>query len=1381
MTLQELLVKFGVDVQALDSGLAEVNAKVKTAAGEAKKHWDGLASMGQGLLSAGAGLTAGLTAPLVGVGAAAVSVAEDLKMAELAFTTMLGSGEKAKKFLSDLQSFAASTPFEFPDLIDAAKKMQAMGFEADKVVPTLRSIGDAAAALGGGKSFIDGVTTALGQMQAKGKVSAEEMNQLAERGVPAWKMLADNIGVSIPEAMKLSEKGAISAATAIPAILQGMNDKFGGQMAKASQTLTGVWSNFKDQLTYTLGDIGKTLTPVLTQLVTLATPLLEWVKQAAQWFANLPEPVRNGALALAAMAAAIGPILVGVGGLATALGAAMPALTALAAFLFGAGATAGALVAPALGIAAVVAALVALGTWVYQNWAPIVAVVTQAWDGLAEMWTATWNGIKGAVTGVWTSFAGAVHSIWDPVASFFSGLWNNLSWTGVWNGITSGVSGIWSGFVGLVQTLWTPARDFISGVWSGISSAWSTAWSTISSTVSGLWSGYVGFMQATWGPVIEFGKGIWNALPAAWAAAWSSVWSTVSGLWTGYLSLMQAIWGPVIQFAVDAWNGVAAAWSAVWTGIGSALSAAWSGLLSLGQTVLAPVATFVSGLWSGITEAWSAVWSGMSSMLSAAWGAIGTAANTVWAPIRAFFGSIWNGISEAFSGVWEGIKGALTTVWSAIQTSASTVWNGIVGVFQTFLSWAEKIPGVNKLMNLDEAWNSAKKMSEETDKAAKATENLKKKADAAAGGSSKPLPKLATSIGKVGKEAKETEGQLGKLIDKQTELTATAKLLADQHDKAEKSVAELKEKLRQLGSTVPDVKAPTDDFNRSLQNIIASSADLTKTTIPGVIGSVNGIIKPVNDVTAAFGTLNTKSKTDADAVAANAKLAYDAVKGSGIATPTEENNAMLKMLKAQKDAMVANGTAIPAAMQSMIDELDTTAKGPNGLGKVEGTFSTFGTNVSTMLTGLNTKFADILWNGDMSWAEKGKAALSSLKTALMDTFVAPATEALTGFVTGVLSDIIGGKGFGGIIDRVRELGKVIGDVFGIGSGVAGSVGGAAASGGAAAGGAASGTGQAAGGAASGTGQAAGGAAGQGVMGAVNMASGIVSAVSDVVTAIYSIRQEGTLNQIERNTAAGSIHLFNTLSKANQHWPKLDSIKDFLWDTFQPAFASLMTTTEALNSVVKEKLPIIESKWNQYFGYFASLMTTTEEIRDTLKEGKGGGAADIVIPAASQQGEIRITITPDAPPALLAAISRLGDGITGAVASMHAAFDRFVSQPFEALLTAADRIHDSLVTISLDMRGWSDRMSVSMSMQLSVLGEIRDHVSSHGGILADIRSSLHSIRDLFESQHAMGMNAMTSGSIMIRVPVTLDGRVVGEGVAEYVQTKLNRKLNYASKV
>jgi len=176
-----------------------------------------------------------------------------LETSRISFTTLLGSLDAANKHLRELQAFGEQTPFEFPDLIKASQRMQAMGFAARDVIPNLRAIGDAVAAVGGGKEELDGVVMALGQMQTKGKVSAEEMNQLAERGIPAWDLLAKAIGRTKEETIKLSEQGRLRGDRAIQGIVAMMGERFGGQMDRLSQTLAGRESNFQDILNRQLG------------------------------------------------------------------------------------------------------------------------------------------------------------------------------------------------------------------------------------------------------------------------------------------------------------------------------------------------------------------------------------------------------------------------------------------------------------------------------------------------------------------------------------------------------------------------------------------------------------------------------------------------------------------------------------------------------------------------------------------------------------------------------------------------------------------------------------------------------------------------------------------------------------------------------------------------------------------------------------------------------------------------------------------------------------------------------------------------------------------------------------------------------------------------
>ncbi len=185
-----------------------------------------------------------------------ISFNAQMEQARIGFTTMLGSAERADKFLRDVADFAARTPFEFPELLDASKRMLAYGFAAEDVLPTMEAVGNASAAVGLGAEGINRIILALGQMRAKGKVTGEEMRQLTETGIPAWEMLAEAMGFSADEVgrvMDMVSKGLIPADRAIKMLIEGMNKRFPDMMSQMENTWEGVTSTIKDVWQMTIG------------------------------------------------------------------------------------------------------------------------------------------------------------------------------------------------------------------------------------------------------------------------------------------------------------------------------------------------------------------------------------------------------------------------------------------------------------------------------------------------------------------------------------------------------------------------------------------------------------------------------------------------------------------------------------------------------------------------------------------------------------------------------------------------------------------------------------------------------------------------------------------------------------------------------------------------------------------------------------------------------------------------------------------------------------------------------------------------------------------------------------------------------------------------
>ena len=381
-TVAELLVKIGADTSELRKQLNATKRQIRTAFGSDFLKVSNTAAVAIG----------GIGAALAAAGVKAIEAAGKLQNVQTAFTNMLGSAQKAAAFTKDLQAFAAATPFEFNQVTSAAQKFLAFGFTAEQVIPTLTAVGDAAAGVGLGAEGINRVTLALGQIAAKSKVQSDEMLQLTEAGIPAWQMLADKIGVSVPEAMDMVTKGMVDAQTGISALVTGMSQKFGGMMEQQSKTIQGTWSTMMDGIEQTAGQVGLRLAESLN-----VTGLFQSIGDGLN---NFAQAVQNGGLAQAFKSAIPTEFQVAIVAIGTALvGIAIPAIS--------------------LAATSVLAFLAPLGAAVAAA-APFIAAATAIASGLFVLWQ---NGTSAAdILDFFGIRLNIVNSFIDTAKSYFSQL-----------------------------------------------------------------------------------------------------------------------------------------------------------------------------------------------------------------------------------------------------------------------------------------------------------------------------------------------------------------------------------------------------------------------------------------------------------------------------------------------------------------------------------------------------------------------------------------------------------------------------------------------------------------------------------------------------------------------------------------------------------------------------------------------------------------------------------------------------------------------------------------------------------------------------------------------------------------------------------------------
>ena len=247
----ELVWKVTGDTSGIDKSLKQTDQKAQGLAGNFKS------AMG---IMAGAVVGAGIAKKIFDIGKASLKAAANMETQTVAFTTMLGSADKAQSLIRQISEFAASTPFQLPEVVDASKKLIAFGESSETVVGTIRRLGDVASGL---SIPLGELTEIYGKARVQGTLYAEDLNQLAGRGIPIFTELAKVMNVNSSQVKKLGSEGKITFdyLEKVFVNLTKEGGQFGGLMKAQSATLNGQWSNFNDGLERSAVLLGNRMLP----------------------------------------------------------------------------------------------------------------------------------------------------------------------------------------------------------------------------------------------------------------------------------------------------------------------------------------------------------------------------------------------------------------------------------------------------------------------------------------------------------------------------------------------------------------------------------------------------------------------------------------------------------------------------------------------------------------------------------------------------------------------------------------------------------------------------------------------------------------------------------------------------------------------------------------------------------------------------------------------------------------------------------------------------------------------------------------------------------------------------------------------------------------
>lgn len=209
------------------------------------------------------------------------TVRGEFQQFEIAFETMLGSGQKAKGMISDLANLAATTPFDMKGVVNGAKQLLAYGFAANEITETMRRLGDVSAGLG---LNLQDLTWLYGTTMVQGRLFTRDLMQFTGRGIPLTEELAKQFGVTKDKVSELVTAGKVGFPEVKKAIESLTNEggKFGGLMEKQSHSITGQVSNIKDTIEMAINDLGTQTEGLMNDALDITSKVIDHWKEIGE-------------------------------------------------------------------------------------------------------------------------------------------------------------------------------------------------------------------------------------------------------------------------------------------------------------------------------------------------------------------------------------------------------------------------------------------------------------------------------------------------------------------------------------------------------------------------------------------------------------------------------------------------------------------------------------------------------------------------------------------------------------------------------------------------------------------------------------------------------------------------------------------------------------------------------------------------------------------------------------------------------------------------------------------------------------------------------------------------------------------------------------------
>lgn len=555
-TLKDLKVKISLDNSKFSSGIKGVEEECNSLTATMKKVGAAIA----GAFVVKKAIEFGTAIAKVGIEYNALQ-----EQSKVTWTTLLGSQEQAISQLERIEKFAASTPFSKMGVDQMAKYLHNAGYEGDAVFDTLTKIGDMGSAFGIQEDSLVEMTRQFSQVQQAGYAYTEDLNILADRGVPIYQAIAEEVGCTVAEVKKMASEGKLTADI-YNAAIDSMAEANAGAMDAQSKTFSGMMSTLEDNLTALAGLLTEKLFNALKGVLDVVLPLVESFVQAYKETGTLAGAFQD-----------MLPILESFG---VNVGLIQGVWSVLSEFL---SETYNTMIAP------VFDGFRELTHDMAQKFSENSTNIQQTFSFVGDVISDVWYSV---IQPVWDLFIDCIFNVWDFFNENITNvvrLWNiaaealKLAWESilkpVFEKVMEWVRKVFDKFDEYMPEI----QRVVDEVFIAIKTLWETALKPAFKNIGS-------FLQNVLFPIFDtiFTYGI---LPVV-----ETVFQTIIKLWDNSLK-------PAFQGITDFIGGLFTAnWTRVWNGVANIFSGIWNGLKTIARAPLNAIINMINAVIGGLNK-----------------------------------------------------------------------------------------------------------------------------------------------------------------------------------------------------------------------------------------------------------------------------------------------------------------------------------------------------------------------------------------------------------------------------------------------------------------------------------------------------------------------------------------------------------------------------------------------------------------------------------------------------------------------------------------------------------------------------------------------------------------------------------------------------------